>query len=273
MYDIIPLVEIDHEPRVDSRLIAEQLGIQHQNFRELIQDHQADFEEFGQLRFETGVTNGHQGGGNPSKFVLLNEDQSYLGVKNTPQSRELKKRLVRTFGECRRRPIPAAFPVVNQEERPTPALLSPQTVEAMQHLKEVLGITEEFAPPEPVGRPSALDCVALLNAIIEDLLQWRYPYPFAYGFDITGRAYVVFRLSDAVYHLRKATHFKDFFECMSSKAEWRIEQELAGSGLLFQAKRGPVIDGVRMKHGLFFRDLRDQRQRLAALQKPTDRLS
>ena len=63
MYDIIPLVEIDHEPRVDSRLIAEQLGIQHQNFRELIQDHQADFEEFGQLRFETGVTNGHQGGG------------------------------------------------------------------------------------------------------------------------------------------------------------------------------------------------------------------
>lgn len=38
MYDIIPLVEIDHEPRVDSRLIAEQLGIQHQNFRELIQD-------------------------------------------------------------------------------------------------------------------------------------------------------------------------------------------------------------------------------------------
>lgn len=273
MYDIIPLVEIDHEPRVDSRLIADQLGVEHESFRKLLYQHQADFEEFGILRFEIGEIRGR---GQPEKFALMNEDQSYLGltyVQNTPQARELKKRLVRTFGECRRRPMPAAFPVVDQMERPTPALLSPQTVENLQHLKGVLGITEKFAPTEPVGRPSPLDCVALLDAIIEDLLQWRYPYPFAYGFDITGRAYVVFRLSDAVHHLRKATHFKDFFECMSSKAGWRIEQELASSGLLFQAKRGPIIDGVRMKHGLFFRDLRDQRQRLDMLRQPTDRRS
>ena len=77
MYDIIPLVEIDHEPRVDSRLIAEQLGIQHQNFRELIQSYQADFEEFGILLFETGEIRGR---GQPEKFALLNEDQSYLGL-------------------------------------------------------------------------------------------------------------------------------------------------------------------------------------------------
>lgn len=98
----IAIITLDNEPRVDSRLIAEQLGAAHQNVRELIQDYQADFEEFGKLRFETeasGKTNQQQ------KFILLNEDQSYLlltYIKNTPQARDLKKRLVRAFADCRR---------------------------------------------------------------------------------------------------------------------------------------------------------------------------
>lgn len=102
MTDLISLVVVDQEPRVDSRLIAEQLGVQHQNFRELIQNYQPDFEEFGILRFQTGEIKGR---GQPEKYVLLNEDQSYLGLtytQNTPQARDLKKRLVRSFGEHRR---------------------------------------------------------------------------------------------------------------------------------------------------------------------------
>lgn len=85
MYDLILLVEIDHEPRVDSRLIAEQLGIKHQNFRELIQSYQADFEEFGILLFETGEIRGR---GQPEKFALLNEDQSYLGLTRCATSHQ-----------------------------------------------------------------------------------------------------------------------------------------------------------------------------------------
>jgi len=108
--DLIPLVTLDDEPRVDSRLIADQLGIDHINVRELIQDYQTDFEEFGKPRFETeaiGKTN------QPQKFVLLNEDQSYLlltYVKNTAQARELKKRLVRSFSQCRQAVLDDATP-------------------------------------------------------------------------------------------------------------------------------------------------------------------
>lgn len=50
--------------------------------------------------------NGHQGGGNPQKYILLNEDQTYFLmtlVRNTAQAVELKKRLVQAFAECRKR--------------------------------------------------------------------------------------------------------------------------------------------------------------------------
>lgn len=105
MSSLISLVVVDQEPRVDSRLIAEQLGVKNINTRELVDQYQSDFEEFGQLPFQTEVGKRHQGGGNPEKFYLLNEDQSYLLLaysKNTDQARDLKKRLVRSFGEHRR---------------------------------------------------------------------------------------------------------------------------------------------------------------------------
>lgn len=112
MNDLIPLVVVDQEPRVDSRLIASQLGVDHQNTRELIQQYQPDFEEFGIIRFETGKIAGR---GRPEKFALLNEDQSYLLLtysQNTEQARDLKKRLVRAFGEQRRAIAPPTSPAL-----------------------------------------------------------------------------------------------------------------------------------------------------------------
>jgi len=102
MSSLISLVVVDQEPRVDSRLLAEQLGVEHKATRQLILQYQADLEEFGKVPFEmeaSGKTNQQQ------KFALLNEDQSYLLLtysQNTEQARELKKRLVRAFGEQRR---------------------------------------------------------------------------------------------------------------------------------------------------------------------------
>ena len=106
MNDLISLVVVDQEPRVDSRLIADQLGVKHINTRELIEQYLSDFAEFGVCRFETEKPLQGSIGGRPEKFALLNEDQSYLLLtytQNTPQARELKKRLVRAFGERRRR--------------------------------------------------------------------------------------------------------------------------------------------------------------------------
>lgn len=102
MSSLISLVVVDQEPRVDSRLIASQLGVEHKNTRSLIEQYQTALENFGKVPFETeasGKTN------QPQKFYLLNEDQSYLLLtltRNTDQAVQLKIRLVRAFGEQRR---------------------------------------------------------------------------------------------------------------------------------------------------------------------------
>ncbi len=123
MNSLISLVVVDQEPRVDSRLIAEQLGVEHKNTRELIEKYLPDFEEFGVCPFETAKPLQGSLGGRPEKFYLTNEDQSYLLLtytQNTPQARDLKKRLVRSFGEHRRalsNPHQPSLPPVRQPIR------------------------------------------------------------------------------------------------------------------------------------------------------------
>ncbi|MFZ1492453.1 MAG: Rha family transcriptional regulator [Candidatus Competibacter denitrificans] len=122
MANVLPLAVIDGEPRIDSRLIASQLGTEHKNTRELIEQYQADFEEFGVCPFETAKPPKGSNGGRPEKFALLNEDQSYLLLtycQNTEQARDLKKRLVQAFSECRRQlqPTTKPAPKLTREER------------------------------------------------------------------------------------------------------------------------------------------------------------
>jgi phage regulator Rha-like protein len=100
----IRLATAKNEPRVDSRLLAKNIGNLHRSVFELVKDHQADFEEFGKVRFETDQPTGVEGG-RPERFALLTEDQAYLLLaysRNTPRSRALKVRLVKAFGEARR---------------------------------------------------------------------------------------------------------------------------------------------------------------------------
>lgn len=99
----IALTDKRGESRVDSRLIAQALGRSHQNVRELLQDYRSDFEELGILRFQPGEIAGR---GQPEKFAPLNEDQAYLLLtyaRNTARVRKLKIKLVRAFGEARRK--------------------------------------------------------------------------------------------------------------------------------------------------------------------------
>ena len=101
---LIPLALVEGEPRVDSRLIAAELGVAHKNARSLVDNYLGEFKEFGQLPFETEVGERIQGGGNPTKFYLLNEDQTYFLmtlVRNSDQAVYLKKRLVKAFAQYR----------------------------------------------------------------------------------------------------------------------------------------------------------------------------
>jgi len=91
------------EPRVDSRLIAEQLGNQHESTMRLVKAYPADFQQLGILRFEIGEIAGR---GQPEQYALLNEDQSYLLLtysRNTAKVRALKIGLVKAFREARDR--------------------------------------------------------------------------------------------------------------------------------------------------------------------------
>ena len=90
---------------VDSRLIAPQLGIEHINFLETLEDNKAPIEEaFGVIRFETEKPKMGSKGGRPQKFALLTEDQAYVAMtfsRNTPEVLQAKIELVQAFSKAR----------------------------------------------------------------------------------------------------------------------------------------------------------------------------
>ena len=91
---------------VDSRLIAEILGVSHGDWvRNIIYKYQAEIEEdFGQLRFENGYVNIPNGGKKETIYVLLTEDQSMCLMtysKNTDQVRAAKRNLVKSFSKAK----------------------------------------------------------------------------------------------------------------------------------------------------------------------------
>ena len=96
------LIIVKAEARIDSRLLAVNMHKDHANLLELVKTHRADFEQFGLIRFQTGLIDGR---GRPEKFALLNEDQAFLLLtytRNTERTRQLKIKLVKAFGEARR---------------------------------------------------------------------------------------------------------------------------------------------------------------------------
>ncbi|MGZ8172617.1 Rha family transcriptional regulator [Methylobacter sp.] len=99
----ITLIEKKHEARVDSRVLAEHLGIQPKNALALIDANKPEFEEFGQLAFETRVIS-KKGAGQATRYALLNEDQAYFLLtltRNTKRTKRLKVELVKAFSRFR----------------------------------------------------------------------------------------------------------------------------------------------------------------------------
>ncbi|KRP48711.1 Phage regulatory protein Rha [Pseudomonas libanensis] len=100
----IRLTLIKDEPRVDSRLLAEQLQNQHKNSMALIERYSEKFKEFGLLAFETEARPVGQHGGGDVRFALLNEDQAFFLLalsRNTDRVVGLKASLIMAFREAR----------------------------------------------------------------------------------------------------------------------------------------------------------------------------
>jgi len=97
----LALVLDKSEPRIDSRLLAQHLGIQHESSVKTLTAYADDFRELGILRFQIGEIKGR---GQPERYALLNEDQAYLLLtysRNTKRVRDLKVKLVKAFAEAR----------------------------------------------------------------------------------------------------------------------------------------------------------------------------
>jgi len=93
------------EKRVDTRLMAMHLGNQHRHVMALIEKYADKFRGFSQLLFKNAVGERNQGGGNPERFALLNEDQAFFLLslsRNSDRVVDLKVKLIQAFCEARR---------------------------------------------------------------------------------------------------------------------------------------------------------------------------
>ena len=104
---------------VDSRLIAQDLGIEHRSLLQLIDDYQTQVEQaFGILRFENAEIEGR---GRPARFAFLTEDQATFVMtlsRNTDAVVKAKLSLVRSFSAAK-----AAL----QGQAPQPQPIAPPT--------------------------------------------------------------------------------------------------------------------------------------------------
>lgn len=101
----VSLVLAGDGARIDSRVLAGLLDIQHENLLQNLETYREQFERFGVFRFETGKPPKGSAGGRPERFALLTEDQAYFTVtlsRNTARVVEVKARIVRAFSELRR---------------------------------------------------------------------------------------------------------------------------------------------------------------------------
>jgi phage regulator Rha-like protein len=95
--DTAALVTLEHgRPVTTTEAVARAAGVQHKNVIALVREHLPDFEEFGQVAFETRLNPQ----GSPTEYAVLSEPQSALlftFLKNTPTVRAVKVRLVKEF--------------------------------------------------------------------------------------------------------------------------------------------------------------------------------
>lgn len=100
----IALTQHKSEARVDSRLLASQLGNQHKNTTALIERYLSKFKKLGVVPFQTEKPLAGTVGGRPERYALLNEDQAFFLLalsRNTDRVVELKSSLIMAFSEAR----------------------------------------------------------------------------------------------------------------------------------------------------------------------------
>ena len=100
----IQLKQIGYEFRIDSRMIANALRVDHKATIQLVDRYIEQLKRFGQAPFKMCVVKRIQGGGARTRYALLNRSQAELLLslsRNTPEAVELKVQLIMAFDKAR----------------------------------------------------------------------------------------------------------------------------------------------------------------------------
>lgn len=101
----IALTTTTIEARIDSRLLAKQLGNKHRHVMALLDKYLNRLKTFGHVSFKNADGERKQGGGKAERYALLNENQAYFVLsisRNSEVVVELKAKLIRVFSDYRR---------------------------------------------------------------------------------------------------------------------------------------------------------------------------
>lgn len=113
MNDLIEIRDIDGEPRIDSRIISEKLGVEHKHTVEMLRRYQSRLEKYGVLPFETAKPQKGSNGGRPETIVYLNEHQSTFLVtlsRNSEKAVDLKQKLTESYLHYKSQHLKASLP-------------------------------------------------------------------------------------------------------------------------------------------------------------------
>lgn len=104
---ILQVSEVQGQLVVDSRLIAEELGIKHKTFLETLRNHEYEIEEaFGTIFSETASVVNSVGAVNNITFAYLTEDQAHYVMtlsRNTDKVRLAKRNIVKAFSLAKKK--------------------------------------------------------------------------------------------------------------------------------------------------------------------------
>lgn len=140
---------------VDSRLVAQELGIEHDSFLKTIRRHEETIKSaFGDLFGEVYIAETPTGG-NREYFshYWLNENQATFVMtlsRNTPQVVQCKVNLVKVFSEAKAK-------LEEKNVSPQPRLLSPEL--KLDYVREVQNISTNFSNVQPRLAQELIDCL------------------------------------------------------------------------------------------------------------------
>lgn len=142
---IIQVIVFDNQLVVDSRLIAEELKIEHESFLKTIESHKSVAEQaFGVFRFEIGKPQGGTKGGRPVKYALLTEDQATFLMtlsRNTSEVVQCKVKLVQGFSQAKKQALTKLVPTAEQQAEHQKLLLR---LEFVKRLTDRMDLKVQF---------------------------------------------------------------------------------------------------------------------------------